>query len=573
TAVFVMLTSLTASNSARKDVASSQTFAIKRAFERRTHIQQRDADGNTALHWALWHGNHEIVREILTNPMTFALIEEPNVYGETPMMWAAKACNTVGAAMMVEAMTPASRGRDSAVQALLNTHDLDGFTLLIVCAQFDNVAMMEWLWLTGGLFIDERDNLGRTALHWAAYKGHRKSVQWLLSRGASLTERDEEGITPLHLASMQGHTMVIDTLIDVGGVYLLDEAADNGDSPIISTRRNGFQWIYLCMQKARLCNALFGRPYLSHNDYANVFVIAFILDFTFFAFLLWPWLSNDPWDALWLHIEALCLVLTITLWAVTCYSDPGWLAEYPLPSQADACREFVGVPSGWTRIPSSIDCEEALISAAPGSNAEDSRATLECKQRAIYSRASSANCRLRNGTEFRDRAFDNSCDEDPDAAAGLPGRLIKSKLADFRIGEVSESYYSSLCEGSFKQVCVICRVVHTLRSRHCKECRRCVDRLDHHCPWIDNCVGIRNQRSFYLFLLVLLAGLVIVYYLVFRFVSTVTVQATPTSKLDVDVVTSAVLLFAAANLLWAGFVTTLLIRQTCFMLLNLTTAE
>ncbi|EER16449.1 zinc finger protein DHHC domain containing protein, putative, partial [Perkinsus marinus ATCC 50983] len=70
------------------------------------------------------------------------------------------------------------------------------------------------------------------------------------------------------------------------------------------------------------------------------------------------------------------------------------------------------------------------------------------------------------------------------------------------------------------QVCVICRVTHTLRSRHCKECRRCVDRLDHHCPWIDNCVGIRNQRSFYLFLLVLSVGLTIAYYLVFRFIST-----------------------------------------------------
>ncbi|EER16448.1 ankyrin repeat domain-containing protein, putative [Perkinsus marinus ATCC 50983] len=127
--------------------------------------------------------------------------------------------------MLVEAMT--EQGWSSVVQKLFKSHDLvrvhwnvedevsalqDGLTLLIVCAQFDNAAMMEWLRLTGGMFIDEKDHSGRTALHWAAYKvsgnGHRKSVQWLLSRGASLIERDIDGMTPLHLASMQGHKMV-----------------------------------------------------------------------------------------------------------------------------------------------------------------------------------------------------------------------------------------------------------------------------------------------------------------------------------------------------------------------------
>lgn len=85
--------------------------------------------------------------------------------------------------MLVEAMT--EQGWSSVVQKLFKSHDLvrvhwnvedevsalqDGLTLLIVCAQFDNAAMMEWLRLTGGMFIDEKDHSGRTALHWAAYK-------------------------------------------------------------------------------------------------------------------------------------------------------------------------------------------------------------------------------------------------------------------------------------------------------------------------------------------------------------------------------------------------------------------
>ncbi|WFD32076.1 protein S-acyltransferase [Malassezia sp. CBS 17886] len=39
------------------------------------------------------------------------------------------------------------------------------------------------------------------------------------------------------------------------------------------------------------------------------------------------------------------------------------------------------------------------------------------------------------------------------------------------------------------------------RAHHCRTCKACVLKYDHHCPWINQCVGVGNERYFILFML------------------------------------------------------------------------
>jgi len=60
-------------------------------------------------------------------------------------------------------------------------------------------------------------------------------------------------------------------------------------------------------------------------------------------------------------------------------------------------------------------------------------------------------------------------------------------------------------KGGQRRFCQKCVKYKPDRCHHCRVCNSCILRMDHHCPWIANCVGFRNHK--YFFLLVFYAAL------------------------------------------------------------------
>jgi palmitoyltransferase ZDHHC9/14/18 len=68
--------------------------------------------------------------------------------------------------------------------------------------------------------------------------------------------------------------------------------------------------------------------------------------------------------------------------------------------------------------------------------------------------------------------------------------------------DITRNKYLDVVNGRLTKMkyCDSCDIYRPPRTIHCSDCGCCIERLDHHCPWLGTCIGKRNYKYFIAFL-------------------------------------------------------------------------
>ena len=92
--------------------------------------------------------------------------------------------------------------------------------------------------------------------------------------------------------------------------------------------------------------------------------------------------------------------------------------------------------------------------------------------------------------------------------ATIPSRTFLMKAYERKTDRASEEQrnkYLDVVNGKLTKIkyCYTCDIYRPPRAIHCGLCHCCIERLDHHCPWLGTCIGKRNYKYFIVFVTLL----------------------------------------------------------------------
>jgi ankyrin repeat protein len=148
--------------------------AVRSLLAARADVNAPQADGATALHWAVYRGDRELTTLLIR---AGAKVGAANRAGATPM-WLA---SVNGDAALLEALIEGGASPNERLPL--------GRTPLMVAARTGSVAAMKVL-VDRGADVNAKETLrGTTAMMWAADEAHAPAVQFLIERGADINAR------------------------------------------------------------------------------------------------------------------------------------------------------------------------------------------------------------------------------------------------------------------------------------------------------------------------------------------------------------------------------------------------
>jgi ankyrin repeat protein len=202
-AVVVLLLSpgIRAADAPLADAAERRDHARVRALLKQgASVDAPQADGMTALHWAVYHDDEALTADLLT---AGARARAANRYGITVL---SLAC--VNGSALVERLLAAGADPNGALPG--------GETPLMTAARTGSVRAVRALVAAGAVVDAADERRSQTALMWGAAEGHAEVVRVLIDAGADVRRRLASGMTPLLLAAREGRAGVVRVLLAAG---------------------------------------------------------------------------------------------------------------------------------------------------------------------------------------------------------------------------------------------------------------------------------------------------------------------------------------------------------------------
>jgi ankyrin repeat protein len=182
-------------------VKNSDKVAIQKLLPQQIDLNASDADGSTALDWAVRREDLETANLLIGRG---ADVKTANRYGVKPL---SLACVN-GNAAMIEALLKA--GADP------NTTLAGGESALMTASRTGKVAAVKMLLTHGANVNFAESKRGQTALMWAAAEGNTSTVEELVERGADMHAHTKGGFTPLLFAVREGRMDTVRAFLKLG---------------------------------------------------------------------------------------------------------------------------------------------------------------------------------------------------------------------------------------------------------------------------------------------------------------------------------------------------------------------
>jgi uncharacterized protein len=200
------------------DAAKEGNFAAVRALvAQKADVNATEADGMTALHWAVRANDAATVQLLIR---AGAKVNAANRYGMTPIILAAQN----GDPIVVAALLKAGANPNSALP--------EGQTALMTAARTGNIESIKLLAETGAKVDTKEQWQGQTALMWAAAQNNAAAVKTLIALGADKNERSKLLSFPEFKFETSGMAI---TVLPRGGWTALMYAARDGAADAVRT--------------------------------------------------------------------------------------------------------------------------------------------------------------------------------------------------------------------------------------------------------------------------------------------------------------------------------------------------